>query len=375
MASERYVDDKIKILFFIESLRAGGKERRLVELLKELNKDLNFEIELVLTKSEIHYNAIHKLNIKIHLIERRYIKKDPRLFYQFYQICRDFKPDIIHSWGAMVTLYAVPAKILLKIPLLNNQITDAAPIFTRYLFFNKINFFFSNLIIANSKAGLKTYKPPAYKSTFIYNGFDFSRISILNDKIEIRNKFKISTKYLVGMVASYSNRKDYLTFINSSLKILKERDDISFICAGSGDKKNYLKMIPANFSDKILLLDKQENVESIMNACDIGVLMSNNDEHGEGISNALMEFMSLSKPVICNDSGGNNELVIDGKTGFIIAPKNSQALVEKIKFLIDDENFRAQLGEHSKRRIMNEFNIERMVTNFKKIYFDQMKLN
>ena len=115
----------MRILFFTENLRAGGKERRIVELLKYLKANGRFEVELVITRNIIHYEEIHSLGIPIHLIERKWLKKDPRLFYMFYRVAKKFQPDIIHVWGHMVAVYAVPTKILLNVPMINNEIADA----------------------------------------------------------------------------------------------------------------------------------------------------------------------------------------------------------------------------------------------------------
>ena len=81
----------MKIIFFIETLRYGGKERRLLELISFLKDNTNFEILLVLNKNEIHYSSFFKLNIPYVIIERKLIKKDPLVFYKFFKVCNDFK--------------------------------------------------------------------------------------------------------------------------------------------------------------------------------------------------------------------------------------------------------------------------------------------
>ena len=56
----------MKILFFVESLYSGGKERQLVELLKGLSKFEDISVELVVMRRDIHYKDVLRLNIKIH---------------------------------------------------------------------------------------------------------------------------------------------------------------------------------------------------------------------------------------------------------------------------------------------------------------------
>ena len=183
----------MKILFFIESLLSGGKERRLVELIKGLSTQPGIEMEIVLTKREIDYEDILNVDIKIHYLIRSK-PKDPKIFFKFYKIASKIKPDFIHVWGRMVAIYAIPTKLLLNIPMINNEITDASPIVLPPEPSLKLTFRFSDKLISNSLAGLKAYDAPAKKSTVIYNGFDFDRIKNLVEKSEIRNKFNIKTK-------------------------------------------------------------------------------------------------------------------------------------------------------------------------------------
>jgi glycosyltransferase involved in cell wall biosynthesis len=354
----------MKILFYIESLHAGGKERRLIELIKGLKKEyLDIEMELVLTKEEIHYKEIFKTGIKIHYTIRKGLKKDPRLFWKFYKIAKQFKPDIIHVWGNMVAIYAIPAKVLLGVPMINNQITDAPLSVKGGPLSHKLSFTFSDKIIANSYAGLRAYKAPSNKSLVIYNGFDFNRIKNLSTKKSIREKFNISTPFVVGMVASFSGKKDYKTFINAAILVLEKRNDVTFLCIGSGDDTQYRHMVSDVNKNKILFLGPQKNVENIMNICDIGVLAS----FTEGISNSLMEFMALGKPVVASGDGGLNELVKDNFNGYLIESANPELLFEKIKSLLMDEQKRILMGQKSKEIVLERFNIDKMIDRF---YFE-----
>ena len=358
----------MKILFFTESLRSGGKERRLVELIKGLKKYPDINCELVLTRKDIHYTDIFETEIKIHIIERKYLKKDPSLFFKFYRITKKFKPDIINVWGSMVAIYAIPTKVLLRIPMINNQITVAPLKVSGGLFSHHITFPFSDRLLANSYAGLKSYNAPKVKSSVIYNGFDFNRIANLNDKNTIREMFNIKTKYVVGMVASFSDLKDYRTYVSAANMILEKRNDVIFLCVGAGDDTPYKKMVLSKNKDKILFLGRQSNVENIMNVCDIGILTSNIEKHGEGISNALMEFSALGKPVIATDNGGTPEIIQNNKNGFLVEPFDFTKLADLIKFLLENEQIRIEMGINAKRVVNQKFSIEKMVKEYLMLY-------
>ena len=361
----------MRILFFTENLRAGGKERRIIELLKHLKSSGDVQIELVLTKNLIHYEEIYGLNIPIHFIERKFLKKDPRLFFKFFKIAKAFKPDIIHVWGHMVAVYAVPTKLLLGIPLINNEIVDSTQ--NTKLIGKGIVFKASDRIIANTYAGLRAYNAPMAKSAVIYNGFSFDRLKNIGNADAIREKFGIKTPFVVGMVASFLNYKDYDTYIKAALKILESRKDISFLCIGDGDDSDYKKMVRDDAKDNILFLGRQSKVESIMNICEIGVLTTNVNFHGEGISNALMEFMSLGKPVITTNFGGSVELVDENETGYLIDAFNPSQLAERIVYLIDHAQERERVGQNAHRTVEVKFSLENMVRLFREEYVNLLK--
>ena len=240
----------MKILFFAESLGSGGKERRIVELIKGLSVNNSIEIELVLTKKEIRYEEIFQTKTKIHYLVRRGIKKDPRLFFQFYTIAKKFRPDLIHVWGNLVAIYAIPAKVILKIPMINSQITNANRKSKSKILNTNLTFPFSDKILSNSYAGLLAYKAPEKKSAVIYNGFSFGRIENLPNKYTIREELKIKSDLVVGMVGDYTGNKDYTTYIKAAIEVLKERNDVSFICAGDGDFTKFRDMVINHYKRK-----------------------------------------------------------------------------------------------------------------------------
>ena len=154
----------MKIIIFVDSLGSGGKERRIVELLKSLTKFKSIKFMLVVMSKNIRYEEIYTLDLNISYLIRK-TKKDPRIFIQFYTLCRQFEADIIHCWDAMTAMYAVPIAKILRIKLINSMITDAPKYLTwKHYLRSKITFPLSDLIISNSMAGIKSYNAPQKKS-------------------------------------------------------------------------------------------------------------------------------------------------------------------------------------------------------------------
>lgn len=371
-----YSKHPVRILFFIDSLTAGGKERRLVQLMEGLHGISDIEFCLVIMSMDINYSKVFDLNIEIHYLLRKN-KKDFKIFKKFYRLCKQYKPDLVHCWDSMTCIYAVPACRLLHIKLINGMVVDAPPnlrIFNKHWLRGQLTFRFSDKIVGNSQAGLKAYCTPNYKSVCIYNGIDFKRFDNLKDPDLMRDEiFNPNTRnlFIVGMVAAFEKRKDYYTIMKSALILTRQIEHIRFVFVGDGTfLKNIKGMVPDSLIKRIIFLGKRSDIESVVNIFDIGVLLTNTKVHGEGISNSIIEYMALKKPVIATRGGGTNEIVIDNQNGFVIEPGNSDQLNEKILLLMREPELANKLGEQGWKMVESKFKLEKMTNHFLKLYYD-----
>lgn len=357
----------MKILYIIESLRSGGKERRLISLIKELLLKENFTLEIIILSNNIHYKEIYNLNINIHFLKRN-VKKDLRIISKFNSILNKFKPDIVHCWDNIAAIHFGSVCKFKRIPFINSMISTAPlklSVFSKNYLVYAISYPFSDIILTNSKAGLNSFRVPVKKGRFIYNGFDFNRIKVKKSKELVKKELNIESERIIGMTASFSDKKDYITFVEAGKKTIDKYNDVIFIAVGGGEN---LEKIKDSVGDKYIsnfrFLGRQNDVESIVNIFDIGVLAT----FTEGISNAIMEYMIFEKPVIATDGGGTNELVIDNKTGFLVEQQNVKQLVDKIEYLLENSKTASDFGENGKARIEKYFSINAMIEKTIELY-------
>lgn len=376
------IDNKIRILFFIGKLGAGGKERRLIELLTYLKEKGGYELMLVLTKNIIHYPYFFKLGIPYKIIEKNRAGNGVTVFFKFYQLCKQFVPHLIHTWGGMQTFYSLPSVIGQKIPLINSQISSAPPKLKRWSvsqLINRINFRFSKVILSNSQAGVDAFKPPVKKIKVIYNGMNMVRFASLPDAEKIKSRYGITTPYAVVMVANFTPNKDYNLFYKIAERVIEIREDITFVGVGgyspddAPDDTEYRRILNLSAGNpKIIFTGKINDVEAVVNACDIGVLFSPN---GEGISNAILEYMALGKPVIANAAGGTKEIVHHKKNGYLIQSETEEEIAALITGLITDQEKIGSFGKESKRIIAETFTLNKMGREFERVYKEVMASN
>lgn len=361
----------MKILLLIDSLVSGGRERRLIELIKGFADYQDVRLHLVVFSDKIHYQEVFELGIPVSILTR-VPKRNPIVFYRLYQLCRDWKPDLIHSWGTMSAILSIPSSLLLNIKLINGNITDAPKnmdFFDERLFRARLTYPFSKVVVGNSLAGLMEYKVPEKKAVCIYNGFDGNRISNLKEKALIGKEFTIKTRSVIGMVGGFFDRKDYETYLKAALIVLNERKDITFVAVGDGPNLMKCKeMIPADHASRFIFTGLQTDVESIINVFDIGVLATNAEVHGEGISNAILEYMALGKPTVATSGGGTDEIVDHMKTGILIPPDSPEILAEQLTYLLDNPSECKTMGLEGRSRIDQLFSLARMTTEYYQLY-------
>lgn len=88
----------------------------------------------------------------------------------------------------------------------------------------------------------------------------------------------------------------------------------------------------------------------------------------EGLPKSLIEADAIGRPVITSDSVGCRDTVIDGYNGFLIKPKDIDALTEKLDLLISDKALRQQMGLNSRKYAEKYFSIDDVVKKHLDIY-------
>jgi glycosyltransferase involved in cell wall biosynthesis len=233
----------------------------------------------------------------------------------------------------------------------------------------KLTIPFSDVVVANSRAGLAAYHIPERKGVWIYNGFNPERVSNLANEAELRSILGITTPHIVGMVAGFSPRKDYATFVEMACRICDLRDDVTFLAVGAGETSRQVRdSVPPEHSLRIKFLGERKDVESIANLFTVGVLATNSRLHGEGISNAITECMALGKPIVATNDGGTPELVLDGQTGFLVPSHDAGVLTDRVLRLLDDRGLASQYGIEGRRRIETAFSLDAMCNAYLCLY-------
>jgi glycosyltransferase involved in cell wall biosynthesis len=327
----------------------------------------DFEFELAVMSEDIHYKEVFDLGINIHYILRK-TKKSISAFIKFYSLCQNYKPDIVHCWDSMTAVYSVPACKLLHIKLVNGMVINSPVqqnVRNKLWLRGRLTFPFSDIVVGNSIAGLKAYNAPPLKSLVIYNGFNFDRTENLSDKLTIKKELDVDSNFIIGMVAAFSASKDYKTYYKAAGLLLEKRKDLTFIAIGPDtDSEASKALIGSEYIEHFRLLGLRSGIESFINIMDICVLST----FTEGVSNSILEYMALEKPVVASIGGGTNEIVVDNETGFLINSSDPEGLAHKLEILLSDADLRLKMGLAGRKQVIDKFSVEKMVGKYVDLY-------
>ena len=121
--------------------------------------------------------------------------------------------------------------------------------------------------------------------------------------------------------------------------------------------------------EDIRFLGKQEPVEEILSIADVFLMPSGSETFGL----AALEAMACNVPVVASDIGGLPELVIDGETGFLCPLGDVDAMTDRVRAMLLNEDLQARMAEASRKRAVDVFDVERVIPMYEAYYAEVME--
>ena len=81
----------------------------------------------------------------------------------------------------------------------------------------------------------------------------------------------------------------------------------------------------------------------------------------------------MKKPVVATNVGGNQEMMIDSKTGFLVQQGSHEQLIDKLSLLLEDKELAKKMGNEGRKFVEETFNWELVTKNFIKVVESYLK--
>ena len=362
----------LSLVFLITGLAYGGAETQLVNLATRL-KERGWDVRVVsMLPPQAFTDELKQAGIPLATLDMRRGVADPRAVFRLVKMLREWQPDIVHSHMIHANLLARIARIFYKIPVLicTAHNIDEGGRWREIAY--RLTDFLADITTNVSQAAVERYisvgAVPKDKIRFMPNGIDTSKFK--PDEMarkRLRNELGLDECFVWLAVGRFEEAKDYRNMLQAFSKVVAKKSDVILLLVGQGSLMEEAQELAdeLDLTDKVRFLGLRRDVPDLMNAADAYVLSS----AWEGMPMVLLEASACGLPIVATDVGGNSEVVLDGRTGYIVPSRNPEALalaMEKMMALSPEQ--RSEMGEAGRAHIEDNYSLDRVVSKWEELY-------
>lgn len=362
---------KIKVLHFITRFIRGGADENTMYTVLGLDKSI-YDVTLVFGENyniDMVENVINA-GVKVKSFSVKHFNLFSSLYSLLlvYNFIKKERFDIVHTHSTEAGIIGRLAARIARVPIIIHTIHGIA--FTPHrskllnnfiILCEKIADRFTTHFISNSKLIINEYLSKYIgkkdKFTTIYSGIDLDKFRIK----KIKNKIPVIT-----IIARLADGKGHEYFIEAA-KIILEKRNAEFWIVGDGELKKEIKykIETLNLTNNVKMLGERNDINNILSKTDIFVLPT----LWEGTPRTIFEAMAARVPVITTPVGGIPEIIKDNKNGFLVEPKNSEQLAEKIIFVQNNKKLINKITNQAKIE-SKKYSYKEMVKDIDLLYQD-----
>lgn len=234
----------------------------------------------------------------------------------------------------------------------------------------------SPIVVSNAVKNHWSHRLKIAKPEVIHNGIPYGEF--LQEYPNAKSELNLpADKIIITMIGRINPGKGQLFFLEIAKEILKSYPQCHFVLVGDPypGYEEILEEIESEISvDKLKCnvtnLGLRADIPTILSATDIFVLPS---ILPDSFPTVVLEAMAAGKPILATKSGGAEEMVIEGETGYLIPIADVDRGVEAIEKLILNEQLRLKMGESGRVRVLESYSLEAFKSKLKNHLWSQLK--
>ena len=361
------------VLFLITGLAYGGAETQLVNLAISLKKR-GWKVRVVaMLPPQAFTEELKEAGIPLSTLNMRRGVADPRAVFRLVKMLREWRPQILTSFMFHANLLGRIAGRLAGIPIVVSSIRNENFGGSRRDRVLRMTDWMGEISTTNSNLAadklVKRGVVPRERIRVIPNGLVLDKFTVKNsNRMEFRQQLGITERdFLWLAVGRLEEQKDYSNLLQAFKIIIQDGHEAQLRVAGQGPLLENLQRqsMGLDIYDRVVFLGLRRDIPSLLDAADGYVLSS----AWEGLPNAVMEAMAAAKPVVATNVGGVPELVKEDETGFIVPPRNPEALAQAMeKMMALPQEKRLEMGKAGRTYIEANYSLEHVVDQWVALY-------
>jgi len=363
---------KIKVLHLTFDMRIGGTEQVIKNLIENADQQ-QFDMSILCIESPLGPFADDLLakGIVITALSRS-PGFDHKLIKQIHTYIKQHHIDVLHCHQYTPWVYGVLAALATKTKVIfteHGRFYPDSSTWKRKLinpWLHKITAATTAISSATKDALTIFENLPRKDIQVIYNGI--APLEIDQEQIaRLRQELDFGQNTLcLGTVARLDPIKNHPMMLHAFKQVLDNGIDAKLLIVGDGEMRETITELIAELQleQHVILTGYQAKPNSYLGLMDIYLLSS----LSEGTSMTLLEAMSIGKPCIVTDAGGNPEIIEDHTNGLVVPNDNASAFAKAITTLACNPDLRKSMAEQSLVRFEQNFSAASMVDQFNHLY-------
>jgi glycosyltransferase involved in cell wall biosynthesis len=199
-------------------------------------------------------------------------------------------------------------------------------------------------------------------------GLDLGHFSPAKPRHDIRSELGIpSGQLLVGIISYLRDYKGHRYFVEAAAKVLKQHQGVSFLIVGEGPEEQNIRaqIERLGLASDVRMLGFRDDLLDVFRSLDLFVIPT---VEGDTIPQVLMQALAIGLPVVSTTTGSIPDVIGDGESGFLVPPRDVDALSDRIGRLVANPELRAAMGRHGRQRVERSYSIDRMVDELERVY-------
>jgi glycosyltransferase involved in cell wall biosynthesis len=355
----------IRVTFVVPDLHTGGAERHVTTLLPRMDPARFTPSVVCIGEEGALFDALPAAGIEaraLHLAKRN----APRALSELTGIFRCTQPDVVvvrgYSAEALGRIAARFAGVTHSIVWVHN-VSDITP---RSRIRNGLDRALDRWTSAyfGVAEGQRPYMIdelgyPEAKISIVHNGVDPSIFDIDSDRTAIREFGWSEEDPVVGIVAGLRPEKGHTTLLQAAALVIDHVPRAKFLIIGDGAMRRDLETMVAELGieSSVHFAGARSDVTRLLRGIDVFTLSSDS----ECFSIALLEAMAAARPAVCTSVGGTPEIIAEGRTGYLVPPRDSRRLADRLVDLLSNPQAARRMGQAGRARIETEFDLRRSV--------------